>query len=643
MPGGLIQIVAYGSQDIFLTSVPQITFFKSVYKKHTNFAIENIEIPINSSLNFDKRIITNIPKLGDLIHKIYLKITIPEVNLDNPSKIYNNTQISKLNQELITYKILLQKVLGFVEINYTILYSLKIESQTVNSNWQTINTLMQTNKKQYFQSINNYSLIYNNVMSQFDIIFPLSDKQLYLGSIDNNNIFINKLIQFIQNMESYYLSIEREIYSLIDTKSRNNKELQSSKDYFCWSENLGFNLIKKCSVLLGGDTITSIDSDYLNIHYSLNNNYFHENILNEMIGNTPNLTKYDTNIKQSKTLYIPLPLWFSQHNGNILPLLSLVYHDLDIDLEINSINKCCFYNGQYNLNNLINLGNCSFLVDYIYLDSDERNKFAQFSHEYLVQNTQMFTSDFLNIDNVTLNLDLYHPVKDIYWFIRETNLTTKYNITNKYYGIRIYEITNINLDSSDSTKLNIYFKVPVNSLGGIDLIYFPLNSFIHLKYTKYYDNHYKVILSDGNHIQIKINNDFFINYDDDFFGIIYNEPSNSEFNPIKTSYIMFNGVYRTEKTDSLYYNYVVPYQYYKKTPFDGLNITSFSLHPHEYQPSGSCNFSLIKNKTLTILLENQYKNYIEMDQTLFYKVYIYCNSYNVLRIHNGISGLVFSG
>jgi hypothetical protein len=279
-------------------------------------------------------------------------------------------------------------------------------------------------------------------------------------------------------MESYYLNIEKEIYNLIDTKTRNIKELQLSKDYFCWSENLGFNLIKKCSVLLGGDTITSFDSDYLNIHYSLNNNCFHDNILDEMIGNIKILTNYDSNTKPSKTLYIPLPIWFGQHNGNILPLISLIYHELDIDLEINSINKCCFYNGQYNLNNLMSLGNCSFLVDYIYLDNDERNKFAQFSHEYLVQNTQTFTSDFLNIDNVTLNLDLYHPVKDIYWFIRESTLTTKYNIPNKYYGIRIYEIININLDSNDSRILNIYFKVPVNSFGGIDLIYFPLGGCI---------------------------------------------------------------------------------------------------------------------------------------------------------------------
>ena len=56
MTGGLIQIVSQGSADLFLVGSPQITFFKIVYKKYTNFAIENIVIPLDSSLNFDTKI-----------------------------------------------------------------------------------------------------------------------------------------------------------------------------------------------------------------------------------------------------------------------------------------------------------------------------------------------------------------------------------------------------------------------------------------------------------------------------------------------------------------------------------------------------------------------------------------------------------
>ena len=41
MPGGLIQLIAIGAQDVYLTQKPEITFFKTVYRRHTNFAISN--------------------------------------------------------------------------------------------------------------------------------------------------------------------------------------------------------------------------------------------------------------------------------------------------------------------------------------------------------------------------------------------------------------------------------------------------------------------------------------------------------------------------------------------------------------------------------------------------------------------------
>ena len=81
MGGGLIQLVAYGSQDMYLTGNPQITFFKSVYRRHTNFAIESIKNIFNGTTNFGNEISTVIDRSGDLIHKQYLQITIPAVDL----------------------------------------------------------------------------------------------------------------------------------------------------------------------------------------------------------------------------------------------------------------------------------------------------------------------------------------------------------------------------------------------------------------------------------------------------------------------------------------------------------------------------------------------------------------------------------
>ena len=74
MTGGLIQLVAYGNQDIHLTGNPQITFFKVVYRRHTNFSKEAIPILLGDNPDFGKKISCKIERKGDLLHKMYLEI-----------------------------------------------------------------------------------------------------------------------------------------------------------------------------------------------------------------------------------------------------------------------------------------------------------------------------------------------------------------------------------------------------------------------------------------------------------------------------------------------------------------------------------------------------------------------------------------
>jgi len=69
MGGGLMQLVAYGAQDIYLTGNPQITFFKVVYRRHTNFSMESIQQTFSGGGN---NVVATISRNGDLVHKMYL-------------------------------------------------------------------------------------------------------------------------------------------------------------------------------------------------------------------------------------------------------------------------------------------------------------------------------------------------------------------------------------------------------------------------------------------------------------------------------------------------------------------------------------------------------------------------------------------
>ena len=80
MGGGLMQLVAYGAQDVYLTGNPQITFWKVTYRRHTNFAMESIEQTFNGQADFGRRVTCTISRNGDLAYRTYLQVTLPEIN-----------------------------------------------------------------------------------------------------------------------------------------------------------------------------------------------------------------------------------------------------------------------------------------------------------------------------------------------------------------------------------------------------------------------------------------------------------------------------------------------------------------------------------------------------------------------------------
>ena len=93
--GGILQLAAIGNQDYFLTSNPQLSFFKKAYKRHTNFAIQSLNIPLdentgNNGSRFGKEVRTIIPIKGNLLHRLYLTIDLECKNNGVTSYTVNN-------------------------------------------------------------------------------------------------------------------------------------------------------------------------------------------------------------------------------------------------------------------------------------------------------------------------------------------------------------------------------------------------------------------------------------------------------------------------------------------------------------------------------------------------------------------------
>ncbi len=110
-----------------------------------------------------------------------------------------------------------------------------------------------------------------------------------------------------------------------------------------------------------------------------------------------------------KNFYLPLRFWFCKDIGSALPLISLQYHEVDITVN---------FSGLFDIDDFID--NISLWANYIYLDTDERRRFAQVSHEYLIEQVQRQDFDMpANPTDLRCKLILNHPVKELIWVIRK--------------------------------------------------------------------------------------------------------------------------------------------------------------------------------------------------------------------------------
>ena len=96
-----MQLVAYGAQDIYLTGNPQITFFKVVYRRHTNFSMEAIQQTWNGSVTTGGRSSCTISRNGDLVGRMYIQHTLASSSVVNESILDINNVVLEIGGQQI--------------------------------------------------------------------------------------------------------------------------------------------------------------------------------------------------------------------------------------------------------------------------------------------------------------------------------------------------------------------------------------------------------------------------------------------------------------------------------------------------------------------------------------------------------------
>lgn len=445
-----MQLVAYGAQDIYLTGNPQITFFKSVYRRHTNFAVESIEQTFNGTASFGKKVTAVISRNGDLIHKIYLQVQLPEIT-------------------------------------------------------------------------------------------PIVSGR--------------------------------------------------------WTDDVGHHLIKMAEIEIGGQRMDRHFGDWLQIWSSLTVPASMQTTYNKMIGKTPELCTYNNQVKPATTLYIPLQFWFCRETSLALPLIALQYHEVKINLEFRPIELLWIEDSDGMDNSIKNatLGSCSLWVDYIYLDTDERRRFAQISHEYLIEQLQFAGDESISNTSNKIRMSFNHPSKELIWVIQKDSHigVPSSRVSNQW--------SNYQLDAFDieSTPFAMYDGANYGGVGG------------NFSTTKG--------LSCGAY----------------------------DGNPLIFAKLQLNGHDRFAGREGGYFNKVQQYQHHTSgTLSEGINVYSFGFKPEEHQPHGTVNFSRIDNSTLQFSVHPGTFQSIDpitgTIATTTARVRIYTQNYNVLRIMSGMGGLAYS-
>jgi hypothetical protein len=277
-----------------------------------------------------------------------------------------------------------------------------------------------------------------------------------------------------------------------------------------------------------------------------------------------------------KTVYLPLYFFFNRNPGLYLPLIALQYHEVRIDFDLSA-----------HYDEWLETNTFKVWANYIYLDTEERRRFAQKGHEYLIEQVQHTGADTVESGKVKqVRLSYNHPVKELVWCFSNTQTqTSMWNFTARSAtaDVKLHTAAgNSNCLVSTST-----FGAPMLGLGEVG----------------------------GT-----------ASFSEDSVG------------PLESFKLVLNGQDRFKEQKGKYFNSVQPFQHHTGSPYAGVYSYSFALKPEEHQPTGTCNFSRIDNAQVAVTMKADADTSGGNATTM----HMFATNYNVLRIQSGMGGLAFS-
>jgi hypothetical protein len=290
------------------------------------------------------------------------------------------------------------------------------------------------------------------------------------------------------------------------------------------------------------------------------------------------------NTTNTPRVYLPLIFFFNRNPGLYLPLIALQYHEVRLDFDLTT-----YYSNYFTTDFQV-------WANYVYLDTEERRRFAQKGHEYLIEQVQHTGGDSIATVNDSaqlVRLSFNHPVKELIWCYANATATVVNSMWNFSTATANVNVTVSPLASTGATLLPHEVGCPhlVSNVSGVSNVFWVEE------------------------------------------GVRAAGAAGYEVGPLNQFKLILNGQDRFKEQIGKYFNQYQPYVYHTGVPYPGIYVYSFALQPEEHQPTGTCNFSRIDNAQVSVALKNG-------SQATLQK--LFAVNYNILRIQSGMGGLAFS-
>jgi hypothetical protein len=304
-------------------------------------------------------------------------------------------------------------------------------------------------------------------------------------------------------------------------------------------------------------------------------------------------------------VYLPLLFFFNRNPGLYLPLIALQYHEVRLDFDLTT-----YYDKYFGTTNAFEVW-----ANYIYLDTEERRRFAQKGHEYLIEQVQHTGGDSLAGDNSTqlVRLSFNHPVKELVWCYTNPNFNTSANLNHMWNFST--STTSVQVSSNVQGLAQTNNWVLPHVCGVPHIVNVAGTAAASLGMTGLFS---------------QLSNCYWV---EEGLAVTGASVAGTTVGPLNLFKVVLNGQDRFKEQSGKYFNQVQPFYHHTGTPYPGIYSYSFALQPEEHQPTGTCNFSRIDNAQVSVQLKGS------TDTTL---QKLFAVNYNVLRIQSGMGGLAFS-